>query len=104
MTNSTNAEALTKKLVDDGKLIEMGFNTLRNLMIPMDAPEGQVSDLRLAYMAGAQHLWASVMLMLDPGVEETPEDIKRMDSIQAEFDVWEKELRLRFSQGVGGEQ
>ncbi len=76
----------TKKFVDDGKLIEAGWQAYRMLSIPPDAPDIQVSECRLAFFFGAQHLFASLTSIFDDGGEEpTMEDLKRMDIIDAEL-------------------
>lgn len=102
-THQKAAAAVTKTAADNGKLIESGFDALRALAISPDAPQIQVDEMRLAYMAGAQHLWASIMSVLDPGAEETPGDMMRMEKIQAELDSWQQtlELRLGKTQGAG---
>lgn len=95
------AAAVTKAAADDGKLIETGFNALRELAIAKDAPQIQVDEMRLAYMAGAQHLWASIMSVLDPGPGETPGDMMCMAKIQAELDSWRQKLELRLGKAEG---
>ena len=104
MHTDEEVSALTKTLIAEGKLLEAGFSMLQELMIPPQALQVQVDDMRLAYMAGAQHLWSSVMTSLDPGSEETVDDLARMDKIQVELDTWQQVLELRFSSGVGGKQ
>ena len=94
-THDKIAAAVTKEAADEGNLIETGFNALRELVIAKDAPRIQVDEMRLAYMAGAQHLWASIMSVLDPGSGETPGDVQRMEKIQAELDSWRQTLELR---------
>ena len=95
------AEAVTKTAADDGKLIEAGFNALHTLAIAPDSPQIQVDEMKLAYMAGAQHLWASIMSILDPGEDETPGDMMRMALIQAELDSWKQTLELRLGKTDG---
>jgi hypothetical protein len=80
------AAALTKKLVDDGMIIEGGFASLRILSIPPDASDIQVHDMRMAFFAGAHHLFASIMSVLDAGTEPTDADLRRIDLISAELD------------------
>jgi len=103
-THEEVVSAITKGLSDEGKLIEAGFNVLCELMIPPTAPKEQVDDMRIAYMAGAQHLWGSIMTSLDPGIDETMDDLIRMDKIHNELETWKQTLELRFSAGVGGQQ
>lgn len=95
------AAAVTKTAADNGCLIEAGFNALRALAIAPDAPQTQIDEMRLAYMAGAQHLWASIISVLNPGEDETPGDMMRMAKIQAELDAWKQTLELRLGQTQG---
>lgn len=81
--------------MDKGKLVEAGFVSLRLSVIPKDAPPVQVDEMRLAFVAGAQHVWASIMTMLDPGSEPTAKDLRRMTLISDELDAMAKELTLR---------
>lgn len=78
-------DGLTKKFVDEGKLIEAGFQAYRMLSIPPNAPEIQVSECRLAYFFGAQHLFSSIMGVLDEGTEPTEDDLRRLDLINTEL-------------------
>ena len=64
-------ERLSKQLADEGKLIEVGWIALRLSVIPLDASAVQLSEMRMAYMAGAQHLFSSIMHALDPDTEPT---------------------------------
>jgi len=79
-------QALSRQLTEEGKLIESGFVIMRATAIHPDASPEQVEDMRSAFFAGAQHLWGSIMSMLDPGPNETPGDLRRMAKIQAELD------------------
>lgn len=94
-------EQLTKRLADEGKLIEAGWVSLRLHAVPLNASAVQLEEMRNAFMAGAQHLFASIMTMLDPGVEETPADLRRMDLIDRELEAFGKELELRVAKAEG---
>ena len=85
-------QALSRRLTDDGKLIEAGFVGLRLAAIPLDAPQIQIDEMRKAFMAGAQHLFVSVMQVLDPGDGVTENDLRRMAQISAELDAFAAEL------------
>lgn len=85
-------QELTRKLTDEGLLIEAGWASLRKVWLASDTPEAQVADLRKAFMAGAQHTWASMMTMLDPGDDPTTADLSRMEKIQNELDAFGREL------------
>ena len=82
----TEIENLTKDLTDKGLLIEAGFAALRHMAIAKDASAEQVDEMRGAFFAGAQHLFASIMSILDPGDEEpTENDLRRMSLITDEL-------------------
>jgi hypothetical protein len=75
-------EKLTASLTDQGLLIEAGFS---GLCISEGAPEQQLHDLRIAFFAGAQHLFSSIMTVLDPEDEPTAQDLGRMNKIHEEL-------------------
>lgn len=84
-----------KTLADSGKLVEAGFMSLRLSVIPEDAPLLQVAEMRLAFMAGAQHMLASIITILAPGKDPTAKDLQRMQLLYDEMGAWAKELTLR---------
>lgn len=101
MADRQYLEQLSKRLADDGKLIEAGWLGLRLQVIPLDAPAIQLNDMRYAFMAGAHHLFSSIMTVLDPGAEETDADLRRMDLIHQELETFRKELELRLAKPAG---
>lgn len=89
------AADLTKRFADEGKLIEAGFAALRITSIPAAASETQVREMRMAFMAGAQHLFGSIMSILEPGADPTTGDLRRLDLINAELEAFAREMKLR---------
>ena len=86
-------ERLMKRLADDGKIIEAGWISLRLYGIPPPgAPDIQVEEMRRAFFAGAHHLFASIMTVLEPGTEPTANDLERMDKIHRELDAYRAQL------------
>lgn len=79
---------LERELVDKGKLIESGWVGLRLAAIPEEAGKLQLEEMRNAFFAGAQHLFASIMDVLDDDREPTAADLARMGLIQSELDVF----------------
>jgi hypothetical protein len=57
--------------------------------------------MRMAFMAGAQHLFSSIMTILEDGVEETVPDMRRMELIHNELETFAAELQLRFGKPAG---
>lgn len=80
---------ITHKLVNDGKLLQGGFAAYL-MSRKMDPSDPRMPELYDVYMMGAEHLWASIMATLDPGRDETPADMRRMDAIQNELNTWRK--------------
>lgn len=85
-------DRLVQQLTDEGKLIEAGWVALRIKVMPADAPEVQVREMRLAFLAGAMHLFGSILQMLDPGSEPTERDFARMEKISTELAAAVQEL------------
>ena len=94
-------DALAKRYADDGRMVEAGFAALCFAVLPPDVSQDQLSDMRLAYMAGAQHLFASIIACLDPGSEPTRDDMRRMTLIDNELRAFDAEMKLRLAK-VGG--
>lgn len=92
---------LTKALADSGQLIEAGFVGLR-MGLPPDLGEGSLDLIRTAYFGGAQHLFASMMVMLEPGSDPTDNDMRRMDSLHTELERWRAEMIVRSAREKGG--
>ena len=84
---------ITKEFVEQGKLVEAGWAALRLQAMSPEASPQQVEQMRLAYFAGAQHLYASIMTMLDAGEEPTSDDLRRMQLIETELDGFSKILK-----------
>lgn len=85
--------ALSQKLTDNGQLIEAGWVGLRIMAIDHRAPDDQIREMRMAYMAGAQHLFSSIMSILEDGDDATDADMRRMALIDQELRAFAKSLR-----------
>lgn len=96
-TDDNNLTQLTKLLTDSGKLIEAGWVVYKHKLIPASASAVQIEETRRGFFAGAQHLFASIMTVLEPGSEPTEKDLQRMDHIDAELRKYAAELIKRFS-------
>lgn len=86
-------ESLTRKLLDDGKIVEAGWVGLKMIALPKDASDVQISEMRMAFFAGAQHLFSSIMAGLEEGKDETPADLRRMDNIHRELKQFADQFR-----------
>lgn len=93
--NKRDLERLSREMTDKGRLIEAGFLGLRLAAMDPNAPPVQIGEMRMAFFAGAQHLFASIMTILDPGEEPTERDLKRMDAISAELQEFIKDFEFQ---------
>ena len=85
-------EEVTKALVDSGKPIEAGWALYRRQVLPRDCSLTQLDETRKAFFAGAQHLFGSIMTILEPGEEPTEADLMRMDRIDDELKAFVRSL------------
>ena len=95
MADRAYLERLSREFTDQGKLIEAGWIGLRIAAIAPDAPALQLEEMRNAFFAGAQHLFGSIMNILDPGEEPTEKDMERIGLIDAELRSFIQEFELR---------
>lgn len=93
--------ALSRRLSDQGKLIEAGWIGLRIACMDLAAPEVQVNEMRMAFMAGAQHPFSSIMNILDPGEEPTAADLARIEKISNELDEFGRTFELKYGKTSG---
>lgn len=78
------AHEIGKAASDKGLLIEAGWLGLE-AMAYKDCSELQRKECRSAFFAGAHHLFASLMNILEPGAEPTDRDMLRMSLIDQEL-------------------
>lgn len=85
-----------RELTDKGKLIEAGWVSLRLVSIPEGANRTQLEQLRNAFFAGAQHLFGSIMSIMDEDVEPTEKDMQRMSQIANELDEFLVDFKKQY--------
>jgi len=79
------AQKITEELAAQGQVMEGGW---RAFLLVTGAPPFQHKMLREAYYAGAQHLFGSILAILDPGAEPTEKDMQRVTLIHQELERW----------------
>lgn len=87
--------AVTGDLLDRGTVIGAGWQTFEKMVVPAGAGDIQRREMRLAFFAGAQHLFACIMGGLDPDAEPTVRDLDRMSKLADEL----KRFGSQFMQG-----
>jgi hypothetical protein len=95
MADRAFLERLSRELADQGKLIEAGWVGLRVACDLEDAPKVQLEEMRNAFFAGAQHLFSSIMTILEPDAEPTEKDLERMDLIDKELRAFINDFTIR---------
>lgn len=90
-------DTVTAQFSDKGKVVEMGWLALRKVAIPPDASDTQIREMRKAFFAGAQHLFASINVVLDSDREPTEKDLRRVTLIYEELKAFTKELSAEIS-------
>jgi hypothetical protein len=93
-------DEILKQAVDNGQLIAAGFAAHRAAIMP-NAPEAVIDVMRVAYMSGAQHLFASIMSILDSDREPTMQALKRMSLIDSELQAFAAETAQRVGLAAG---
>ncbi len=81
-----------KLIADHGQIIEAGWIALKAAAL-RGAPEIQVMEMRKAFFAGAQHLFSSIVNLLDDDSEPTADDLRRMEMIHVELEAFVDSLK-----------
>lgn len=84
-------EELAKRLTDEGRLMEVGWLVFDSTL-PLSMSEARRRELRKAFYLGAQHVFASITDVLDPGKEPTERDIQRMTNITEELEAFRRSM------------
>jgi hypothetical protein len=95
MADTNHLKNLEKRLVDEGKLVEAGWVGLRIAAIPPDAPAIQLTEMRQAFFAGAQHVFSSMLRFLDDGEEITEDDLRRVSLLHDELQIFIAEFEKK---------
>jgi len=85
-------DAVARKLMNEGKLMEAGWHVYRTRIMPPDCSLVQIEETRRAFYCGAQHVFASINAALDEGEEPTEADLMRMDKLDDELQAFVAEL------------
>lgn len=85
------ATELARAATDRGQLIELGWIAMLRYVLPKDASDTQVEEMHKAFFMGAEHLYQSVMNIMDDDREPTEKDMTRMAQIHAELEAFRKQ-------------
>lgn len=73
------------------------WNSFARAVLTPDCPSIQREEMRKAFYAGAQSLFATLMNLLEPGAEPTAGDLLNMDAIHEELMDFVKQVRAEAS-------
>lgn len=93
-------ERITVDWANRGKVVQGGWLAYEFLTGIRNMSEVQRRECRRAFFSGAQHLFASILTILEPGAEPTQADLGRMDKINAELEEFMEELKRGGSSGI----
>lgn len=79
------ADNLLRELSDRGQIVEGGWKAYELLTGLGKTSDIQRKECRKAFFFGAQHVFASLVAMLEPGTDATDTDIHRMTKLDAEL-------------------
>lgn len=85
MADRAHLERVSRELTDQGKLIEAGWIGFRIAALPLDMGADELAKTRDAFMAGAQHAFGSIMVVLDPLRPPTGKEVERVAMIAREL-------------------
>lgn len=82
---------LSATMADEGRLVDVGWSAYRVVMHDGLTPYDEQA-LRYAFFGGAQHLFASLLGILEEGKDATRTDLKRVVLVHQELIAFGKEL------------
>jgi len=88
-------QRLTKDLADKGLLLAAGWQSYRLMTFGPDSPVKEQDAQKFAFYAGAQHVFASMLNMLDEDHEPTDADMARMTHLNQELKEFELQFKAR---------
>ena len=97
MTTNEKATEITRQFAEAGKVIEGGWQAYLYLSLSK-CPEIQKMEMRKAFYFGAQHVFFSILTLLEPGQEATENDMKVIDNIHTELEKFVAEIKAQSKQ------
>jgi len=86
------AQGIADSWADKGRIVEGGWRAYEHLIMPQDASDTQRAEMRKAWFLGAEHIFSTIMMVMDPGQEPTARDLERMSKLHWELEQFKREL------------
>jgi hypothetical protein len=90
------AQEIGRRLAEEGKLVEAGWEMFCAMTMPPNVGEDQKWDMQMAFFAGAQHVFHTLLSIMDPGTEPTEADMLRIGNLDNELTRFAKFLAARY--------
>lgn len=81
-------DVIVKASAESGLLVAVGWAAFQMSVRSQSAAHNR--DMMLAFYAGAQHAFVSIVNMMDAEREPTEADLQKMDKLHKELDVFAK--------------
>jgi hypothetical protein len=91
-------QAISRRLADEGKLIEAGWLIHRKMVLEDVRLISDIDRYKDTWDASAQHLFSCIFAMMEGGDDETLNDLRRMDNINAEVLAIFRRLNAKYQQ------
>lgn len=95
------ADDIVRSAGNAGLLVETGWQIHKGIILQIADNDPRLFDIRLAFMAGAEHVFTSLIGMMDEGDEITDGDMKKMALLDQEIGKIRAELELAFYETKG---
>lgn len=89
------AHNLFRELCDRGQIVEGGWRAYELLTGLSNAGKIQRDECRKAWFFGADHVFSSMLTMIDAGEEPTQNDLERMDKLDTELKNFKDQFGLK---------
>jgi biotin synthase-like enzyme len=86
--NKEEVEEVARDLCARGQILLAGWIAYKHLVVGQHAPAPQLEIARMAFYAGAQHLFGTLLALLDPDAEPTERDLHMMQSVNSELEAY----------------
>jgi hypothetical protein len=88
---------LQREWADKGQVIAGGAAMFEALFLTGGTLEAQRNDMRVAFTAGAEYIFSTMMSIMDGGDEMSDKDLSRMDAIHKEVEVFREFMRAHIA-------
>ncbi len=90
------ADRFAREATLRGEIVRAGWIGYNLLVLNKNAPAIQRAECEMAFFSGAQHLFGSIMQVLDADKDPTESDLKMMANIHAELQAFIATFKAKY--------